>query len=76
MNEQPKPTRENCTTCRYFTVTGFETYYNVGKCQHPAPALGGAMVRYDNIAEWLSCYQHKRAINKAKAQPVTREAGG
>lgn len=68
MTQQPKPTRENCTTCRYFTVTGFESYYNVGKCQHPEPGLGGAMVLYDNIAEWLSCYQHKRQSTKrAKA---------
>ena len=52
-----KPT---CTTCQYFKVTGHQDFYNLGQCQHPKPALGGAMVLYKDIAEFLSCYQHKK----------------
>jgi hypothetical protein len=64
--------RENCTTCQYFEITGVENYYNVGKCKHPVPQLGGAMVRYENTAEWLSCYQHKRKVIKKVTAKVDR----
>lgn len=57
-------TKGHCDTCRYFQVTGQESFYNVGKCVHPAPALGGAMVAYNNIAEFLSCYQYKKVKGK------------
>lgn len=64
--------RGHCGTCRYFQVTGREGFYNVGKCTHPAPALGGAMVAYNDIAEFLSCYQHKKGKRTKSAKQVSK----
>lgn len=60
--------RNNCETCRHYTVTGHEDFYDVGTCSHPAPLVGGAMVEWDRIPEWTSCYQWQKRQKPAKAK--------
>jgi len=57
-----------CETCKFFTVTSpTETFYSTGRCDHPAPLLGGAAAR-DDVADFLSCYQFRARKGKMKVE--------
>lgn len=57
--------RNNCETCRHFTVTGREDFYDTGTCGHPTPIVAWLT----NRPEWTNClqWQRRRKSDKAKA---------